>query len=159
MINKRESFVDVILDRTGKVKDVSEHSTYNAFKAQHLKTDINGKNFIEDEDGNREYTYMAQPLVSIDTSFAEEGALVEEAEETNVDDNIFLTSPVLDDGSLDERAVDNLQVNDITEALSEELKERFSEEKMYKQFVDAMDVEDGFDVESWLDDLQIEEVE
>ena len=40
-----------------------------------------------------------------------------------------------------------------------QLIERFSEEKMYKQFVDAMDVEDGFDVESWLDDLDIEEVE
>ena len=40
-----------------------------------------------------------------------------------------------------------------------ELMERFSEENMYKQFVDAMDVEDGFDVESWLDDLDIEEVE
>ena len=43
--------------------------------------------------------------------------------------------------------------------IASQLMERFSEEKMYKQFVDAMDVEDGFDVESWLDDLQIEEVE
>jgi len=42
---------------------------------------------------------------------------------------------------------------------AEELKERFSEEKMLAAFVTAMDVEDDFDVESWLSDLDIEEVE
>jgi len=56
-------------------------------------------------------------------------------------------------------------LNDIKENASEkhceyaaELMERFSEEKMYKQFVDAMNVEESFDVESWLDDLDIQEV-
>jgi glycosyltransferase involved in cell wall biosynthesis len=39
------------------------------------------------------------------------------------------------------------------------LAERFDEDKMYAQFIDAMGVETAFDVESWLSDLDIEEVE
>ena len=39
------------------------------------------------------------------------------------------------------------------------LMQRFEESKMYAQFVEAMDVEDSFDVESWLNELDIEEVE
>ncbi len=42
---------------------------------------------------------------------------------------------------------------------AEELKERFSEDKMLAAFVSAMNVETDFDVESWLEDLEIEEVE
>ena len=144
MINKKDKFVDVILDRTGKVKDVSEHSTYNAFKGQHLKTDINGKNFIEDENGNKEYTYMAQPLISIDTSFANEESLGEEQPDTNVEDNIFLTSPKLEEeeknAELDERAIDNIKINEITEAMAEELSERFFDYKIIplKQQLEAV---------------------
>ena len=40
-----------------------------------------------------------------------------------------------------------------------ELMERFEDSKMYAEFVGAMDVEDSFDVESWLGELDIEEVE
>ena len=40
-----------------------------------------------------------------------------------------------------------------------ELAERFEKEKMYKEFIDAMEVEDSFDVESWLEELDIEEIE
>jgi hypothetical protein len=40
------------------------------------------------------------------------------------------------------------------------LQERFGEEKMYKSFVDAIGVnEEEFDVESWLDNLEVEEIE
>jgi len=40
------------------------------------------------------------------------------------------------------------------------LQKRFGEEKMYKSFVDAIGVnEEEFDVESWLDNLEVEEIE
>ena len=40
------------------------------------------------------------------------------------------------------------------------LKERFSEEKMYANFIEGMGItEEEFNVESWLNDLDIEEVE
>ena len=42
---------------------------------------------------------------------------------------------------------------------AQDLKERFSKEKQYAEFVAAMGVEKQFDVESWLDELDIEEVE
>ena len=42
---------------------------------------------------------------------------------------------------------------------AEALKERFNESKMYEQFIAAMDVEASFNVESWLNDLDIEEME
>tara|TARA_R100000900_G_scaffold146103_2_gene134383 strand:- start:1198 stop:2448 length:1251 start_codon:yes stop_codon:yes gene_type:complete len=42
---------------------------------------------------------------------------------------------------------------------ADKLKERFEEGKMLAAFVEAMGVEEEFDVESWLDDLDIEEVE
>lgn len=41
----------------------------------------------------------------------------------------------------------------------EGLKERFSPDKMYAAFVEAMGVETNFDVENWLNELDIEEVE
>jgi glycosyltransferase involved in cell wall biosynthesis len=40
-----------------------------------------------------------------------------------------------------------------------ELMQRFEESKMYAEFVEVMGVEDSFDVESWLNELDIEEVE
>ena len=44
-------------------------------------------------------------------------------------------------------------------AYTEELKVRFEQEKMYKEFVDAMELpEDTFDVENWLDSLDIETI-
>ena len=128
MINQKDEFTDVILDRQGAVVDVSQHSTYNAFKGQHLKTDINGKNFIEKEDGSKEYTYMTQPLVVLDTSFSSLESL--EAEVENADqvaaqeDDIFL-SPKFEAENQDEQAIDNFQENEITKAMQEELSERF----------------------------------
>ncbi len=42
---------------------------------------------------------------------------------------------------------------------AEELRERFEEQKMYKEFVDAMGInEEEFNVESWLDSLDIQEI-
>ena len=38
------------------------------------------------------------------------------------------------------------------------LKNKFSEEKMYAQFIDAMGVETEFDVEKWVESLDIEEI-
>ena len=43
---------------------------------------------------------------------------------------------------------------------AQQLSTRFSEEKMYKQFVDAMGIdEEEFNVENWLDGLDIEEID
>ena len=43
---------------------------------------------------------------------------------------------------------------------AKELASRFSEEKMYKEFIDAMGIdEEEFNVESWLDGLDIEEID
>jgi hypothetical protein len=40
------------------------------------------------------------------------------------------------------------------------LKERFEEQKMYKEFVDAMGIdEEEFNVENWLESLDIQEIE
>ena len=43
---------------------------------------------------------------------------------------------------------------------AEVLKERFNEDKMYASFIDAMEIdEEEFNVESWIDSLDIEEIE
>ena len=43
--------------------------------------------------------------------------------------------------------------------LPEKLKERFEESKQYAAFVAAMGVEQTFDIESWLDELDVDEIE
>ena len=42
---------------------------------------------------------------------------------------------------------------------AEYLKETFSEDKMYAKFISAMGVEEDFDVEDWVNNLDIEEIE
>lgn len=44
-------------------------------------------------------------------------------------------------------------------AYAEELKTRFSEDKMYAEFVDGLNLQNDFDVNSWLDSMEIEEFE
>jgi len=45
-------------------------------------------------------------------------------------------------------------------AYAEVLKQRFNEEKMYKTFIDALGIdEEEFNIESWIDSLDIEEIE
>ena len=42
---------------------------------------------------------------------------------------------------------------------AEFLKNNFSPEKMYSEFIEAMSVEQEFNVEQWIDNLDIEEIE
>ena len=112
--------------RNQNVKDVSTHSSYNAFKGQFLKTDINGTNFIENADGTREYTYMTQPLIVIDTSFAEENAVTEEAENADgIADGLSFASPIMTSEEQDENQIELYKEDAITRAMQLELSERF----------------------------------
>ncbi len=59
-------------------------------------------------------------------------------------------------------ATDDVEAAKVVDAVkySKVLKERFSEEKMYANFIEGMDVdEEEFNVESWIDSLDIEEIE
>jgi glycosyltransferase involved in cell wall biosynthesis len=61
------------------------------------------------------------------------------------------------------RCIDDVKNNACQAAAKEyasELKNRFSEEKMYKEFIEAMGInEEEFNIESWLDNLDIEEID
>ena len=141
-INKPGEFKDVILDVEGNVKDVSTHSSYNAFKGQFLKTDINGTNFIENADGTREYTYMTQPLIVIDTSFAEENVVTEEAENADdIADGLSFASPIMTSEEQDENQIELYKEDAITRAMQLELSERFFDTKIISltQQVEAID--------------------
>ncbi len=141
-INKKGEFKDVMLDLEGNVKDISTHSSYNAFKGQHLKTDINGKNFIDKQDGSREYTYMTQPIIVVNTSFAEEGAAVQQSANANqVAPKLSFASIKIQEGDPDERQIDNYKENSITKAMRAELAERLFDTRIISvtQQVEAMD--------------------
>ena len=130
-INKKEEFKDVILNLEGAVEDISTHSSYNAFKGQFLKTDINGKNTLTNSAGETEYTYMTQPLVIVDTSFAEQGAVVNESENANqAAEELSFASPIYESTQANENQLDGYKDDAIARAMREELGERFFDTKI-----------------------------
>ncbi|HAV25742.1 MAG TPA: hypothetical protein DCX01_06155 [Bacteroidetes bacterium] len=143
-INKPGTFKDVSLNIDGSVDGVSTHSSYNAFKAQQLKTDINGTNFIQKNDGTREYTYMTQPIVVLDTSFAEDNGVREDSEDANDSaSELSFASPVFEGQSErdDEAQIENYKDDAIAKAMREQLSERFFDTKIISltQQVEAID--------------------
>jgi len=85
-INKPGEFSDVQLDKKGNVAldvnrnpIINKHNSYNSFKLDNLKTDINGQNKIEHKDGAIEHTYMTQPTVLVDLDFVSNNILNENA--------------------------------------------------------------------------------
>ena len=80
-LNREGNFTDVELSIKGEVvltengePKTTTHPSYNSFKANSLKTDINGHNKITHTDGTIEHTYMTQPVVLFDFSAVEEEA-------------------------------------------------------------------------------------
>lgn len=109
--------------------------------------------FLCDENGKEHFYNVAFDLNPVQEEAVWQGVILRNsmwayARETSAKEKMRACYNDAKEGKLDEY-----------QQYAEALKERFNESKMYEQFIAAMDVEASFNVESWLNDLDIEEME
>jgi len=109
--------------------------------------------FLTDEQGKEHFYNVAFDLQPVQDDVVWEGVLIKEAmwafpRESSAKEQMRLCYQQLTDGTA---------AND-AEVYVKALHERFSEEKMYAAFLSAAG-EEEFNIESWLDDLNVEEIE
>jgi glycosyltransferase involved in cell wall biosynthesis len=110
--------------------------------------------FLCDENGKERFHNVSFDITQIPASVVWEGVLVQDsgwavARETSAKAKM-------------RTAIDEVKAGNTAQyqEYAAELKERFEVNKMYKEFVDAMGIDEAeLDVENWLDGLDIEEIE
>ena len=111
--------------------------------------------FLCDEKGKENFYNISYDLQHIQEHVVWEGVLIKESMWAYPRENSAKESM--------RKCLDDIKSNTCQDAAKKyaiELRERFNEEKMYKEFINAMGInEEEFSVQSWLDNLDIEEID